>query len=53
MLAHLVSATILSLVGFVAILFVNRMRKYNLDPLGMATFILGFGLVGEVFLGDL
>jgi hypothetical protein len=46
-LAHTVSGTILSLVGFVAILFLDRMRKYNLDPLGMAAFILGFGLVGE------
>jgi len=46
-LAHLISGTILSLVGFVLILFVDRMRKYHLDPLGMATFILGFGLVGE------
>jgi hypothetical protein len=46
-LAHTVSGTILSLVGFVAILFVDRMRGYKLDPLGMGVFILGFGLAGE------
>jgi hypothetical protein len=46
-LAHLVSGSILSIVGFVAILFVDHMRKYNLDPLGMAFFIVGFGMVGE------
>jgi hypothetical protein len=46
-LAHTISGSILSIVGFVAILFVDRMRKYNLDPLGMAFFIVGFGMVGE------
>jgi len=47
LLAHTISGSILSIVGFVAILFVDRMRKYNLDPLGMAFFIVGFGMVGE------
>jgi len=46
-LAHTVSGSILSIIGFVVILFVDRMRKYNLDPLGIAFFIAGFGMVGE------
>jgi hypothetical protein len=46
-IAHTVSGSIIALLGFVAILFVDRMRKYNLDPLSMACFAFMFGLVGE------
>ena len=46
-IAHTVSGSIVALLGFVAILFIDRMRKYNLDPVFMASFALMFGLVGE------
>ena len=46
-LAHTVSGSILALLGFVAILFIDRIRKYNLDPIFMACFAAMFGMVGE------
>jgi len=46
-LAHTVSGSIVALIGFVAILFIDRMRGYRLDPLGMSVFALFVGLVGE------
>jgi hypothetical protein len=46
-LAHSVSGMILALLGFVAILFLDKSRKYNLDATFMAAFALMFGLVGE------
>jgi len=46
-LAHTVSGSIVALLGFVAILFLDKMRKYNLDPQFIACFALMFGLVGE------
>jgi len=42
-----VSGSIVALLGFVAILFLDKMRKYNLDPQFIACFALMFGLVGE------
>ncbi len=46
-LAHTVSGSILALLGFVLILFLDKMRKYNLDAEFMAAFTLMFGMVGE------
>jgi uncharacterized membrane protein YjdF len=46
-LAHTVSGSIVSLLGFVAILFLDKVRKYDLDPPFIASFSLMFGLAGE------
>ena len=46
-IAHTVSGSILALLGFIAIMFIDKIRKYNLDPAFMACFTLMFGLVGE------
>ncbi len=46
-LAHTVSGSIVSLLGFVAILFLDKFRKYNLDPPFIACFSLMVGLTGE------
>jgi hypothetical protein len=49
MLAHTVSGTIVALIGFLVILFMDRMRQYNLDPAFMGIFIIFFGCVFEYF----
>ena len=46
-LAHTVSGSILALLGFILILFMDKIRKYNLDPLSIAAFTVMFGLTGE------
>jgi len=46
-LAHTVSGSIIALLGFVLILFLDKMRKYNLDPTFIAGFTVMFGLTGE------
>ena len=46
-LAHTVSGSIIALLGFVLILFLDKMRKYNLDPPFVAGFTVMFGLTGE------
>lgn len=47
MLAHTISGSMLSLVGFVLILFIDRMKGYRLDPPAMGAFIVLIGLAGE------
>jgi hypothetical protein len=46
-LAHTVSGSILALLGFIGILFFDRIRKYNLDPEMIACTTLMVGLTGE------
>jgi hypothetical protein len=46
-LAHTVSGSILALLGFILVLFMDKIRKYNLDPLAIAAFTAMFGMVGE------
>jgi hypothetical protein len=46
-IAHTVSGSIVALLGFVAILFIDKNRKYNLDAAFIAGFTVMFGLVGE------
>jgi hypothetical protein len=46
-LAHTVSGSILALLGFILILFMDKIRKYNLDPLSIAAFTVMFGMTGE------
>ena len=46
-LAHTVSGSILALLGFILVLFMDKIRKYNLDPLSIAAFTVMFGLTGE------
>jgi hypothetical protein len=46
-LAHTVSGSILALIGFIVVLFMDKIRKYNLDPLSIAAFTFMFGLTGE------
>jgi len=46
-LAHTVSGSIVALLGFVLILFLDKMRKYNLDPAFIAAFTVMFGMTGE------
>ena len=48
-LAHTVSGTIVALLGFLAILFWDNMKKYNLDPPFIGIFIIFFGCVFEYF----
>ena len=49
MLAHFVSGTIVALIGFLVILFMDQRRKYNLDPPFIGIFIVFFGMVFEYF----
>ncbi|MDD1661563.1 MAG: hypothetical protein LUQ49_03770 [Methanomicrobiales archaeon] len=46
-LAHTVSGSMLALLGFVLILFIDRMRGYKLDPMGMGAAVFLIGLAGE------
>jgi hypothetical protein len=46
-LAHTVSGSMLALIGFIAILFIDRIWKYNLDAKFMAIFVFLIGLAGE------
>jgi len=46
-LAHTVSGTIVALIGFLIILFIDHRRKYNLDPPFIGVFIVFFGCVFE------
>ncbi|MDD1654289.1 MAG: hypothetical protein LUO91_01095 [Methanomicrobiales archaeon] len=46
-LAHTVSGSMLALVGFIAILFIDRMWKLNLNAKFMAIVVLLIGLAGE------
>jgi hypothetical protein len=48
-LAHLVSGFIVSLIGFLAILFIDKVRNYHLDALFIAGFTLAFGMLMEYF----
>jgi len=43
-LAHTVSGTIVALIGFLVILFLDKIQKYNLDPSFIAFFIVLFGM---------
>lgn len=46
-LAHTVSGAIVALLGFLAILFLDKVRKYNLDPPFIACFTAMAGMAGE------
>lgn len=46
-LAHLVSGFIVSLLGFLAILFLDKVRNYRLDALFIGLFTVAFGMIGE------
>ena len=46
-LAHTVSGSIIALLGFVLVLLIDKIRKYNLDPMSIAAFTAMFGMVGE------
>ena len=48
-LAHTISGTIVALIGFLAILFWDRIRNFNLDSQFIAVFIIFFGCVFEYF----
>jgi len=48
-LAHTVSGTIVALIGFLVILFWDRMKNYNLDAAFVGIFIVFFGCVFEYF----
>jgi len=47
MLAHFVSGTIVALIGFLVILFWDRIKNYNLDAGFMGIFIVFFGMIFE------
>jgi hypothetical protein len=49
MLAHTVSGTIVALIGFLVILFWDRIKNYNLDAAFVGIFIVFFGCVFEYF----
>ena len=46
-LAHTVSGTIVALLGFLLILYLDRTRRYALDPLFVGIFIVLFGTFSE------
>lgn len=46
-LAHLISGTIVSIIGFVVILFADKIKKYNLDTPFIAIFVILFGMAME------
>ena len=46
-LAHLVSGFIVALIGFLAILFIDKFREYRLDALFIGLFTVAFGMVME------
>lgn len=48
-LAHTVSGTIVALIGFLVILFWDRIKNYNLDAAFIGIFIVFFGCVFEYF----
>jgi hypothetical protein len=47
MLAHFVSGTIVAMIGFLVILFWDKIKNYNLDAGFMGIFIIAFGMVFE------
>jgi hypothetical protein len=49
MLAHFVSGTIVALIGFLVILFWDKIKKFNLDAAFIGIFIVFFGCVFEYF----
>jgi hypothetical protein len=49
MLAHFVSGTIVALIGFLVILFWDKIKNYNLDAGFIGIFIVFFGCVFEYF----
>lgn len=49
MLAHFVSGTIVALIGFLVILFWDKIKNYNLDATFIGIFIVFFGCVFEYF----
>jgi hypothetical protein len=48
-LAHTVSGTITALIGFLVILFWDKIKNYNLDAAFIGIFIVFFGCVFEYF----
>jgi hypothetical protein len=46
-LAHTVSGTIVALIGFLVILYLDNTREYDLDPLFVGIFIVLFGTFCE------
>ena len=48
-LAHTVSGTIVALIGFLVILFWDKIKNYNLDAAFVGIFIVFFGCVFEYF----
>ena len=46
-LAHLISGTIVSIIGFVIILLADKIRNYNLDIPFIAFFVILFGMAME------
>lgn len=49
MLAHFVSGTIVALIGFLVILFWDKIKNFNLDASFIGIFIVFFGCVFEYF----
>jgi hypothetical protein len=43
-IAHTISGMIVAIIGFLAIIFADRIRKYNLDPPFIAAAIIFFGM---------
>jgi len=43
-IAHTVSGTIVAIIGFLVIIFADKIRKYNLDSLFIAIAIIFFGM---------
>ena len=46
-LAHFVSGSIVARIGFIFVMFMDKIRRYSLDPPFMALFIVFFGMAGE------
>jgi len=46
-IAHFVSGFIVSLIGFLAILFIDKIRDYRLDALFIGLFTVAFGMIME------
>jgi hypothetical protein len=43
-IAHTISGTIVAIIGFLVIIFADKIRKYNLDPPFIAASIIFFGM---------
>jgi hypothetical protein len=43
-IAHTISGTMVAIIGFLAVIFLDKIRKYNLDPGFIAVAIVFFGM---------